>query len=127
MKPSDRVGSGFHNQPEDPILIRDEVGVTKAGVNEEGGDGGVSLVGVQAGSFASFHDGRIVPDSVCTLDTLAKLREEYKILDYITLSLPHWGYDVYTSPQDRLLPLHPTFHRALMALKLAPLQISLGF
>ena len=56
------------------------------------------------------------------MDTLTKLREEYQILDYITLSLPHQVYDVYTPPQDRLLnhkatfecevwlPLHPTLH-----------------
>ena len=70
----------------------------RVGGGNGGGDGGVSLVRVQSGSFASFHDGRIVLDSVCTLDTLAKLREEYKILDYVTLSLPHRGYDVYTPP-----------------------------
>ena len=34
------IGSGFHNQLEDPVLISDEVGDTKAGVNEEVGDGG---------------------------------------------------------------------------------------
>ena len=61
-----------------------------------GDDGSISLVGVQADSFAPFHDGRVVLDSVCTLDTLTKLREEYKIPDYITLSFPHRGYDVYT-------------------------------
>ena len=130
---------GFHNQPEDPVLISDEVGATKAGGDEEGGRHDVTLVGVQTGSFALFHDSRIVSDSVCTLDALNKLREEYKIPDYITLSLPHWGYNVYTLPQDRLLihkaafecgvwlPLHLTLRRALVALKLAPLQISPGF
>ena len=72
---------------------------------------------------------------MCTLDTLNKIREEYKIPDYITLSLPYRGYDVYTPPQDRLLihktafecgvrlPLHPTLHRALVAPELSPLQI----
>ena len=92
----------------------------------------VTLVGVQTGSFASFHDGRIVHDSVCTLDTLTKLREEYRISDYISPSLPHRGYDVYTSPQDHLLihktafecgvrlSLHPTLHRALISLELGP-------
>ena len=111
----------------------------RVGGGDGGGDGGVSLVGVQSGSFASFHDGRIVPDSVCTLDTLAKLREEYKIPDYVTLSLHHRGYDVSTPPQDRLLilkatfecgvrlPLHPTLRRALVVLELALLQISPGF
>ena len=75
---------------------------------------------------------------MCTLDALNKLREEYKIPDYITLSLPHRGYDVYTPPQDRLLihkaafecrvrlPLHPTLRRALVELELAPFQISPG-
>ena len=56
------------------------------------------MVGVPTGSFASYHDGRIIPDSVCTLNTLAKLREDYKIPNYITLSLPNQGYDVYTLP-----------------------------
>ena len=120
-------------------MIGDEVGATKSGGGDGGNDEGVSLVGVQAGSFALFHGGRIVPDSVSTLDTLAQLREEYKIPDNITLSLPHRGYDVYTPPQDRLLihkaafecsvrlPLHPTLRRAFVTLELAPLQISLGF
>ena len=91
------------------------------------------------GSFAPYHDGRLVPDSMCTLDTLAKLREEYKIPDYVILSLSHRNYDVYTPPQDRLLIhkaafecrvwllLHPTLRRALVALELVPLQISPGF
>ena len=73
------------------------------------------------------------------MDTFAKLRKEYRILDYITLSLSHRGYDVYTLPQDHLLihkaafecgvrlSLHPTFGRALVALELAPLWISSGF
>ena len=132
------VGLGFHNRPEDPVLIGDEVGASKSGGDEEGGEPDITLVRVQTGSFAAFHDGRIIPDSVCTVDTLNKLREEYKIPEYITLSLPHRGYDVYTPPQDRLLihkaafecgirlPLHPTLHRALVALELAPLQISRG-
>ena len=123
---------GFHNRPEDPVLIGDEVDAAKSGKGDGGNDERVSLVGVQAGSFALFHDGRIVPDSVCTQDTLAKLREEYMIPDNITLSLPHRGFDVYTPPQDRLLihkaafecgvrlPLHPTLRRALVALELAP-------
>ena len=134
-----QIGSGFNNQPEDLVVIHDGVDMAKVGGGDGGDEGSISLVGVQTGSFASFHDRRIVPDSVCTLDTLAKLREEYRILDYITLSLPHRGYDVYTLPQDRLLihraafecgvrlPLHPTFHRALVALELTPIQISPGF
>jgi hypothetical protein len=134
-----RIGSGFHNNPEDPVLIGDEVGALQSGGNEESGGPDVTLVGVQTGSFAAFHDGRIIPDSVCTVDTLNKLREEYNIPEYITLSLPHRGYDVYTPPPDRLLihkaafecgvrlPLHPTLRRALVALELAPLQISPGF
>ena len=76
---------------------------------------------------------------MCTLDTLAKLRDEFKIPDYITLSIPHRGYDVYTPPQDYLLinkvafecgvrlSLHPTLRRALVVLELALLQISPGF
>ena len=79
-------------------MINDEVGATKDGGGEEGGGPDVTLVGVQTGSFTPFHYGRIVPNSVCTLDTLNKLREEYKIPDYITLSLPPRGYDVYTPP-----------------------------
>ena len=109
------------------------------GGDEEGGEQDVTLVGVQTDSFAFFHDGRIVHDSVYTLDTLAKLKEEYKILDYITLSFPHWGYDVFTPPRDRLLihkatfecgvwlPLHSTLRRALVLLELAPLQLSPRF
>ena len=134
-----RIGLGFHNQPEDPVLVGDEVGASQSGGNVRSGGPDITLVGVQTGSFAAFHDGRIIPDSVCTVDTLAKLREEYKIPEYITLSLPHRGYDVYTPPPDRLLihkaafecgvrlPLHPTLRRALVALELAPLQISPGF
>ena len=134
-----RVGLGFHNRPEDPIFVNDPADAAKVGGGDGGTDEGVSLVGVQTGSFALIHDGRIVPDSVCTQDTLAKLREEYMIPDNIILSLPHRGFDVYTPPQDRLLihkaafecgvrlPLHPTLRRALVALELAPLQISPGF
>ena len=134
-----RIGLGFHNQPEDPVLVGDEVGASQSGGNEESGGPDVALVGVTTGSFAAFHDGRIIPDSVCTVDTLNQLREEYKIPEYITLSLPHRGYDVYTPPPDRLLihkatfecgvrlPLHPTLRRALVALELAPLQLSPGF
>jgi hypothetical protein len=81
-----RIGSGFHNQPEDPVIINEEGNVAQVGSGEGDSNGGVSLVGVQTGSFAPYHDGRLVPDSVCTLDTLAKLREEYKIPDYVTLS-----------------------------------------
>ena len=134
-----RIGSGFHNKLDNPVQIIDEADAAKVGGDEEGGRNDITLFGVQTGSFASFHDGRIVPDSMCTLDTLTKLREEYKIPEYITLSLPHRGYDVYTPPQDCLLihktafecgvrlPLHPTLRRAFVALELAPLQISPSF
>ena len=78
-------------------------------------------------------------NSVCTQDTLVQLREDYKIPDSITLSLPCRGYDAYTPPKDVLLihkaafdcgvrlPLHPSLRQALVALELAPLQISLNF
>ena len=68
-----RIGLGFHNQPEDPVLVGDEVGASQSGGNEESGGPDVTLVGVQTGSFAAFHDGRIIPDSVCTVDMLNKL------------------------------------------------------
>ena len=83
-----RIGLGFHNQPEDPVLVGDEVGAFQTGDHEESGGPDVAPVGVQTGSFATFHDGRVIPDSVCTMDTLNQLREEYKIPEYITLSLP---------------------------------------
>ena len=134
-----RIESGFHNQPEDPITVSDPTDAAKVGGGDGNTDERVSLVGVQAGSFTIFHDRRIVPDSVCTQDTLVKLREEYMIPDNIILSLPHRGYDVYTPPPGRLLihkaalecgvrlPLHPTLRQALVALELAPLQVSPGF
>ena len=54
-----RIGLGFHNKPEDPVLIGDEVGALRSGGDEESGGPDVTLVGVQTGSFAAFHDGRI--------------------------------------------------------------------
>ena len=89
-------------------------------------------------STLPFED-RVVPNSVCTEDTLARLRREYQIPDTITLTLPHRGYDVYTPADDKVLlhviafecgvrlPLHPTLRKAPLALSLAPLQISPGF
>ena len=101
-------------------------------VVEEGGVPDVTLAGVHTGSFAAFHDGQIVPDSLCTMDTFAALKRDYKIPDSVTLSLPHRGYHVYTPPKNQLLihkaafecrvrlPLHPTLRWALVALELAP-------
>ena len=67
-----------------------------ARVVDEGGD--AIPVGVHAGPLSPFHDSRIIPESVCTLDTLAQLRWVYQIPDSIRLSLPHRGYEVYTPP-----------------------------
>ncbi|KAI9191678.1 hypothetical protein LWI28_011860 [Acer negundo] len=62
----------------------------------------------------------------------------YQILDTISLSLPRWDQEVYNPPTDTLLihaaafecgvrlPFHPTLRRVVVALGLAPLQISLG-
>ena len=95
--------------------------------------------GVLVGSLLPFCEGRIIPDSACTTDTLAQLKRVYKIPDAIRLSLPHQGYDVYTPPTSCLLihvaafecgvrlPLHPSISRLLVALGLAPQQISPGF
>ena len=85
-----RIESGFLNRLEDPVYIIDEEGTEDVDeVEEQGGALGVTLVGVHTGSLASFHDGRIVPDSVCTVDTLAALKRDYKIPYSITLSLPY--------------------------------------
>ena len=110
-------------------------------VDEGGSDDAsrVTLAGVQTGALAPFHDGRIIPDSVCTMEALAELRMLYRIPASIELSLPHRSYNVYDPPKGQLLihkaafecgvrlPLHPTLRRALVALGLAPLQISPGF
>ncbi|KAI9186208.1 hypothetical protein LWI28_014883 [Acer negundo] len=135
-----RIGLGFHNKSEDLVQLTDEEDTEIVGGVEKDGDAPVvTLIGVHTGSYTFFHDGRIVPDSVCTMETLARLREEYKISDDIDLSLPHRGYDAYTPPRDVLLiqkmafecgvrlSLHPTLLRALVSLELAPLQISPGF
>ncbi|KAI9186115.1 hypothetical protein LWI28_013898 [Acer negundo] len=85
-----RIGSGFHNRLEEPIHIVDEEDAKDVGrAEKESNVPGVTLVGVHTGSFASFQDGRIVPDSVCTVDTFADLRRNYKIPDSITLSLSY--------------------------------------
>ena len=85
-------------------------------------------LGILAGPLLPFGEGRIIPDSVCTDDTLARLRKVYRILDVIRLSLPHRGYDVYSPPPGCLLihvaafecgvrlPLHPSISRLLIAL-----------
>ena len=97
------------------------------------------MVGVLAGTFSPFHDSRIVPESMCTPDTLVQMRWKYQIPDSISLSLPHQGYEVYTPPEGRLLihkaafecgvrlPFHPSLCQALVALELAHLQLSPGF
>ncbi|KAI9196572.1 hypothetical protein LWI28_025093 [Acer negundo] len=121
-----RIGLGFHNRSDDSVQLTEEEDTRIVGEVEEAGDAPiVTLTRVHTSSFASFHDGRIIPDSVCTVVTLAKLREEYRIPVNIDLSLPHRGYDVYTPPQDVLLIhkaafecgvrllLYPTLHRAL--------------
>ena len=91
------------------------------------------------GPLSSYNDVRIIPDFVCTVDTLACLRKEYQIPDTITLSPPHRGYDVYTPHPDLILlhvvafecgvrlPLHPILRRVLYALELTSLQISSEF
>ena len=96
-------------------------------------------MGVLAGPFSPFHDSRIVLESVCTLDTLDQLRWKYQIPDSISLSLPYRGYEVYAPPEGRLLIhkaafecgvhllFHPSLCRTLVALELAPLQLSTRF
>ena len=66
--------------------------------NEEDGAPTVDSGGMLTSSFTSFHDGWIILDSVCTVDTLASLSRDYKIPDSISLSFPHRGYDMYTPP-----------------------------
>ena len=96
-------------------------------------------LGILAGPLLPFGEGRIISDSVCTDDTLTLLRKVYRIPDAIRLSFPHRGYDMYSPPSGCLLihvvafecgvrlPLHPSISRLLVALGLAPLQISPRF
>ena len=88
-----RIGSGFNNQPEHPVHIVDED--VEEDVEVEGRDDapGVILSVIHEDPLSCFHDLGLIPDSVCTQDTLVQLREDYRIPDSITLSLPHQGYD----------------------------------
>ena len=95
-----RIGSSFNNKPDNPVHIVDEEGDTDVEVEEEGDASGVVTSGVHEDPFSFFRDSRLIPDSVCTQDTLAQLRRDYQIPDSITLSLPHQGYEVYTPPND---------------------------
>ena len=128
-----RIGSGFNNQPENPVHIFDEDVEASVEVEERDGAPGVVSSGVHEDPLSCFRNSGLIPDSVCTQDTLAQLREDYRIPDSITLSLLCRGYDAYTPPNDVLLihktafecevrlPFHPTLRQALIALELAPL------
>ena len=128
-------GSGSGTRPEDPAQVVDDEDNDVDVETEEGDIPAINLARVHTGPLSFFHDGRIIPDSVCTSDTLTRLRKTFRIPDHISLSLPHRGYDVYTPSAGRLLihvaafecgvrlPLHPSLHRLLVALELAPFQI----
>ncbi|KAK1550585.1 hypothetical protein Q3G72_021577 [Acer saccharum] len=137
-----RIGLGFRNEPENLVQIMDEGEV--AGVKDKKGEEAgdilpVDSLGILVRPLPPFGEGRIIPDSVCTADTLAPLRRVYRIPDAIRLFLPHRGYDVYTPPASCLLihvatfecgirlSLHPSISRLLVTLGLAPLQISPEF
>ena len=95
-----RLDSGSRIEENLGIELDDLVRV----VDEEGN---AIPVGVHVGPLSPFHDSRIIPESVCTPDTLVQLRWVFQIPDSVRLSLPHRGYEVYSPPEGRLL-----IHRA---------------
>ncbi|KAI9173466.1 hypothetical protein LWI28_001754 [Acer negundo] len=131
-----RIGSCFNNKLDNPVkLIDEEVEEDEDDDKEEGIPTRIPF----RRTIILLYEDRVTINSICTTDTLAHLRKEYQIPDDITLTLLHRGYDVYTSVKGEVLihvaafeygirlPLHPTLRRLLVALGLAPLQISPGF
>ncbi|KAK4842005.1 hypothetical protein QYF36_014143 [Acer negundo] len=132
-----RIGSGFNNKSDNPVEVIDK----KADEDDDNND---DEEGIPTGipirnAIVLPHEDQVTINSICTTDTLARLRKEYQILDVVTLTLPHRGYDVYTPVKGEVLihvatfecglrlPLHPTLRKILVTLGLAPLQISPGF
>ena len=72
-----RIGSGFNNNPDDPVQIVDEEDDVDVDGEDEGDVPGVVTAEVLTRPLSSFHDSRIVLESVCTRDTLAQLRRDY--------------------------------------------------
>ena len=72
------IGSGSGARPEDPAHIVDKDDDDVEGEAKEGDAPTISLTGVRLGPLSSFHDGRIVPNSVCTSDTLTRLRRNLR-------------------------------------------------
>ncbi|KAK4838495.1 hypothetical protein QYF36_014179 [Acer negundo] len=94
-----RIGSGFNNKFDNSVDIVDE---EAEGDYDEDDEEGIPS-GIPVRKVLTLPvEYRVVPDSVCTMDVLSRLRTEYQIPDAITLTLPHRGFLLFWKEQCKM-------------------------
>ncbi|KAK1562038.1 hypothetical protein Q3G72_005165 [Acer saccharum] len=111
-----RIGLGFRNEPDNPVQIVDNDEVTVVGDKGREWTGDILPADsseILVEPLLPFGEGRIIPDSVCTDDTLARLRkceidseenepsfDDFRYIFQVTSMVPRGQF--YLRPKNKL-------------------------